>query len=183
MVATSWPPFCFVGFGTDRLRREKVMKTAGRENPNRYATALVAFRVYREEAENNSAQWGRLGVDKKSGRRRSVFFLTPFIELLRSWQNSPHGIARAEAAFRTLKFTGELDLKVSSVLLNDILSVLRSPWVEIPSVKNVVHTSGDIQMFCQCVSQQSHIENGEATDRISSQSVNWTGVLCVNVGK
>ncbi len=26
--------FCFVGFGTDRLRREEAMKTAGRENPN-----------------------------------------------------------------------------------------------------------------------------------------------------
>jgi len=26
-----WTTFCFVGFGTDRLRREEVMKTAGRE--------------------------------------------------------------------------------------------------------------------------------------------------------
>ena len=38
-------------------------------------------------------------------------------------------------------------------------------------------------MLCQGVSQQSHIENGEATERISSQSLNWTGVLCVDVGK
>jgi hypothetical protein len=28
MVATIGPPFCFVGFGTDRLRRQEAMKTA-----------------------------------------------------------------------------------------------------------------------------------------------------------
>src|ERR1700738_3162617 len=37
-----WSPnlttFCFAGFGTDRLRREEAMKTAGRENPNHGAT-------------------------------------------------------------------------------------------------------------------------------------------------
>ena len=36
-----WSPhlttFCFAGFGTDRLRCEEAMKTAGRENPNRWA--------------------------------------------------------------------------------------------------------------------------------------------------
>src|ERR1700686_1662455 len=36
-----WSPnlttFCFVGFGTDRLRRQEAMKTAGKENPNRCA--------------------------------------------------------------------------------------------------------------------------------------------------
>jgi len=61
------------------------MKTAGRENPNRYTTVLVASRVYGTEAENNSAQWGGLDVEKKSGHTRSLFFLTPFIELLRSY--------------------------------------------------------------------------------------------------
>ena len=30
-------PFCFVAFATDRLRRQEAMKTAGRENPNRWA--------------------------------------------------------------------------------------------------------------------------------------------------
>jgi hypothetical protein len=29
---------CFVGFGTDRHRREEVMKTAERENPNCWTT-------------------------------------------------------------------------------------------------------------------------------------------------
>jgi hypothetical protein len=51
------------------------MKTAGRENPNRYGTVLVAFRVYGTEGENNPAQWGRLDVKKKSGHRGSVFLL------------------------------------------------------------------------------------------------------------
>ena len=31
--------FCFVGFGTDRLRREEAMKTAGREKPKPRAKA------------------------------------------------------------------------------------------------------------------------------------------------
>jgi hypothetical protein len=57
------------------------MKTAGRENPNRYSTVLVATRAYGTEGENNPAQWGGLDVKKKSGHWRSVFFLTPFIEL------------------------------------------------------------------------------------------------------
>ena len=35
MVAIG-PPFWFAGFGTDRLRREQAMKTAGRGNPNRW---------------------------------------------------------------------------------------------------------------------------------------------------
>ena len=83
MVATFDHRFCFVGFGTDRLRRQEAMKTAGGENPNRYTTALVAFRVYGTEAENNSAQSGGLDVENKSGHGRSVFFFTPFIELLR----------------------------------------------------------------------------------------------------
>jgi hypothetical protein len=60
------------------------MKTAGRENPNRYTTVLVAFRVFGAEAENTSCSMGGLDVEKKSGHRRSVFFLTPFIELHRT---------------------------------------------------------------------------------------------------
>jgi hypothetical protein len=60
------------------------MKTAGRENPNRYTAVLVAFRVYGTEAENTSCSMVGLDVEKKSGHRRSVFFLTPFIELTRT---------------------------------------------------------------------------------------------------
>ena len=74
------------------------MKTAGGENPNRYTTALVAFRVYGTEAENNSAQSGGLDVENKSGHGRSVFFFTPFIELTRSWD------ALAGKSVGTLRF-------------------------------------------------------------------------------
>src|SRR5665213_3220382 len=89
----------------------------------------------------------------------------------------PAAVLALGAAFRVSTFAGELDLKVSSVLLNDILSVLRSPCVEIPFVKNVVRADGEVQMLSQGVRQQSHIKRGEATDRISSQSFNRTGVL------
>jgi hypothetical protein len=57
------------------------MKTAGRENQKRY-TNVVASRVYGTEGENNLAPWGGLDVKKTSGHGRSVFFLTPFIELI-----------------------------------------------------------------------------------------------------
>jgi hypothetical protein len=53
------------------------MKTARRENPNRYTTVPVAYRVFGTEAENTSCSIDRLDVKKKSGPRRSVFFLTP----------------------------------------------------------------------------------------------------------
>jgi hypothetical protein len=67
------------------------MKIAGRENQKRYATALVASRVYGTEGENNPAQSTRLDVKKKSGHGRSVFFLTPFIELIRPSTKNPGG--------------------------------------------------------------------------------------------
>jgi hypothetical protein len=57
------------------------MKTAGRENQKRYTT-VVASRDHGTEDENNPAQWGGLDGKKKSGHRRSVFFLTSFIELM-----------------------------------------------------------------------------------------------------
>jgi hypothetical protein len=63
------------------------MKTAGRENQERYTNAL-ASRVNGTEGENNPAQWGGLDVQKNSGHGRSVFPLTPFIELIRSCPSS-----------------------------------------------------------------------------------------------
>jgi hypothetical protein len=59
------------------------MKTADRENQKRYAS-VVASRAHGTEGENNPAQWGGLDGKKNSGRRRSVFSLTPFMELIRS---------------------------------------------------------------------------------------------------
>jgi hypothetical protein len=43
-----------------------------------------AARDHGTEGENNPAQWGGLDGKKNSGRRRSVFSLTPFMELTRT---------------------------------------------------------------------------------------------------
>jgi hypothetical protein len=59
------------------------MKTADRENQNRY-TSVVATRDHGTEDQNHPAQRGRLDGKKNSGRRRSVFSLTPFMELIRT---------------------------------------------------------------------------------------------------
>jgi hypothetical protein len=81
-----WSPnlttFCFVGFGTDRLRREEAMKTAGRENPNRWAT-LASNRAPAAGDQNRSCsiQWAE--KQEKSQPVEMCFFLTStFIELI-----------------------------------------------------------------------------------------------------
>ena len=50
MVATL-TTFCFAGFGTDRLRCEEAMKTAGRENPNRWAATAQQPSTWRGRSE------------------------------------------------------------------------------------------------------------------------------------
>src|SRR5271169_2752926 len=70
------------GLRTDWLRRAQVMKTAGRENQTRCLNE-AASRDHGTEGHSNPAPWGGLEGKKTSGRRRSVFFLTPFIELIR----------------------------------------------------------------------------------------------------
>jgi hypothetical protein len=62
------------------------MKTAGRETQKRYKNR-VASRAQGTEGKNNPAQWGGLDGKKNSGQRRSVFFLTPFMELIRTWRD------------------------------------------------------------------------------------------------
>src|SRR5271170_2944028 len=69
------------GLRTDWLRRAQVMKTAGRENQTRCLNE-AASRDHGTEGHSNPAPWGGLEGKKTSGRRRSVFFLTPFIELI-----------------------------------------------------------------------------------------------------
>jgi hypothetical protein len=59
------------------------MKTAGRETQKRYKNR-VASRAQGTEGKNNPAQWGGLDGKKNSGQRRSVFSLTPFMELIRT---------------------------------------------------------------------------------------------------
>ncbi len=61
------------------------MKTAGRETQKRYKNR-VASRAQGTEGKNNPAQWGGLDGKKNSGQRRSVFSLTPFMELTRHWR-------------------------------------------------------------------------------------------------
>src|SRR5271155_3005599 len=63
------------------------MKTAGRENQKRCLNR-AASRDHGTEGQNNPVQWGGLDGKKTSGRRRSLFSLTPFIELIRSWPQS-----------------------------------------------------------------------------------------------
>src|SRR5690349_25157951 len=80
-----WSPnlttFCFVGFGTDRLRREEVMKTAGRENPNR-GVAVPRNRAHGAVGQNRSCSVKRAAKQEKFRPREVCFFLTStFIEL------------------------------------------------------------------------------------------------------
>src|ERR1700675_2595151 len=75
------PPFCFAGFGTDRLRREEVMKTAGRENPN-HGVAGPHTRAHGAVGQNRSRSIRRAAKQEKLRPTEKCFFLTStFIEL------------------------------------------------------------------------------------------------------
>jgi hypothetical protein len=84
-----WSPnlttFCFAGFGTDRLRREEAMKTAGSENPNRGGT-LSRNRAHGAVGQNKSRSIKWAEKQEKVRPKEMCFFLTsPFIELIGSW--------------------------------------------------------------------------------------------------
>src|ERR1700733_11410349 len=64
------------------------MKNADKESQKRY-TSVVASRAPGTEGQNEPAQPGGLDGKKNSGQRRSVFFLTPFMELTRHWTSAP----------------------------------------------------------------------------------------------
>src|SRR6202163_1472913 len=79
-----WSPnlttFCFAGFGTDRLRREEVMKTAGRENPNR-CTILSSNRAHGAVGQNRSCSIKWAAKQEKFRPAEKCFLLTStFIE-------------------------------------------------------------------------------------------------------
>src|SRR6266481_3979185 len=85
-----WSPnlttFCFVGFGTDRLRRQEAMKTAGRENPN-HGVALPRNRAPGAASQNRSRSFKWAAKQEKFQPMETCFFLTsPFIELLRYYR-------------------------------------------------------------------------------------------------
>ena len=92
-----WSPnlttFCFVGFGTDRLRREEVMKTAGRENPN-HGVAGPRNRAHGAVGQNRSCSIKWAAKQEKFRPTGKCFFLTsPFIELGRQNPHSSLGFA------------------------------------------------------------------------------------------
>jgi hypothetical protein len=66
------------------------MKTAGKKNQKRWLNK-AASRDRGTEGYNNPAQWGGLEANKTSGRRRGVFSLTPFIELIRTLTEKSRG--------------------------------------------------------------------------------------------
>jgi hypothetical protein len=72
MVSTR-PLFCFVGFGTDRLRRQEAMKIAGGENPN-HGVAWPRNRAHGAEEQNKSRsiKWA---AKQNKFRPKEMFFL------------------------------------------------------------------------------------------------------------
>ena len=81
-----WSPnlttFCFVGFGTDRLRCQEAMKTAARENPNRWAI-VPRNRALGAGGQNRSRSIRWAAQQEKFQPREKCFFLTStFIELI-----------------------------------------------------------------------------------------------------
>src|SRR3984893_14972263 len=79
-----WSPnlttFCFVGFGTDRLRRQEAMKTAGRENPNHRSTVLHEQMARVGQNRYRSLKWAE--KQENFQPKEMCFFLTStFIEL------------------------------------------------------------------------------------------------------
>src|ERR1700693_856276 len=79
-----WSPnlttFCFVGFGTDRLRRQEAMKTADRENPT-HGVTWPRNRAHGAVGQNrtSSIEWAE--KQEKFQPQEKCFFLTSaFIE-------------------------------------------------------------------------------------------------------
>src|ERR1700730_14369451 len=87
-----WSPdlttFCLVGLGTDRLRCQEAMKTAGRENPNRW-TILSSNRAPGAGGQNRSCSIQSAAMQEKFRPMQECLFLTStFIELIRIWLQS-----------------------------------------------------------------------------------------------
>ena len=87
-----WSPnlttFCFVGFGTDRLRRQEAMKTADREN-QKHGAALPRNRAHEAVGHNRSRLIKWAAKQEKFQPKEMCFFLTStFIELSGSSQKS-----------------------------------------------------------------------------------------------
>src|SRR5271168_850601 len=109
-----WSPnlttFCFAGFGTDRLRCQEAMKTAGRENPNRRGR-VPRNRAHGAEGQNSSRSIRWAEKQEKFQPMEMSFFLTSsFIELTRSWLwPSGRDFARTPNRAPTLKMVTTLE--------------------------------------------------------------------------
>ena len=66
--------FCFAGFGTNRLRCKEAMKTAGRENPNRWAK-IASNRAHGAEVQHRSCSINWAAKQEKVRADGGVFFL------------------------------------------------------------------------------------------------------------
>jgi hypothetical protein len=76
--------FCFVGFATDRLRRQEAMNTAGRENPNQRG-ALPRNRAHGAVSQNRSRSLKWAEKQENFQPKEMRFFLTSiFIEQIRT---------------------------------------------------------------------------------------------------
>jgi hypothetical protein len=94
--------FCFVGFGTDRLRCEEAMKTADRENSNRWIL-LASNRAHGAVGQNKSRSIKWAAKQEKFQPREMCFFLTStFIERSRKPLGFPG--RRLAKLFRLIDF-------------------------------------------------------------------------------
>jgi hypothetical protein len=111
-----WSPnlttFCFVGFGTDRLRRQEAMKTTGRENP-KHGAALPRNRAHEAVGQNRSRPMKWAAKQEKFQPKEMCFFLTSTLIELRGMRNSRPFLAQG-LQVQTLKpLEGVLDVRVS----------------------------------------------------------------------
>src|SRR6202789_3620746 len=95
-----WSPklttFCFAGFGANRFRCQEAMKTAGRENPKRWAL-VPSNRAHGAVGQNNSRSIKWAAKQEKFQPKGKCFFLTStFIELIRTYGKSADGFTTDE---------------------------------------------------------------------------------------
>jgi hypothetical protein len=110
-----WSPnlttFCFAGFGTDRLRCQEAMKTAGRENPKRWAI-VPSNRAHGAVGPNSSGSIVWAEKQEKFQPKEKCFFLTStFIEQIRTWPRGGVALLRLFVELKqncnfALKFNG-----------------------------------------------------------------------------
>jgi hypothetical protein len=88
------------------------MKTAGRENPNRWRT-VPSTRVHGAEVQNRSRSITRAGKQEKLRPQDECFFLTsPFIELIRPYPVDNFRVADKDEAAGAADATREVSGKV-----------------------------------------------------------------------